>query len=594
MSWNLIANAEKRLAAETVLLKPAAGGDVRVALGYPNTYSVGMSNLGLQVIYSLLNSLEGVTCERFFLPDPDELEIYASSGRHLFTLESQRPLGDFDIVALTLAYENDYVNLVRILELAGLPIWSRERGEQHPLVLVGGPITLLNPEPVADFVDAFCIGEGEAVISQIVQAWRSVSSVSKGSRPALLEALAAIPGMYIPSMWEPYYTQGQFAGITPSGTALGSMNRLGDSQAKLGAVGAEPASSALPDTPNVISRANLSEEEYCQTLASSTILTEDTELGRSGLVEISRGCCYACRFCTVGFSYPKVRWKPLEMVWAGIEKLLPYTKRIGLISAAVGNYPHIEELCRRLVERNVSVAFSSLRSDMLPQAVIEALVSGGAKSITLAPEVGSDALRRSTNKRFTDAQYLETAERVFRSGIRNIRMYAMVGLPGENQSHLEALVDLVQSTRKLQVACGQAVGHITLSAGQFIPKPATPFQWNAMLDRKTAGQRLKYLEKQVSKTGGVNFAGESPKWALIQGALARGDRRMGQIIAQVCHTPGFSQFVAAFKRAGLELDELCCQMRDPDSVLPWQHLRTSWSNERLLKDWGLAARTLAE
>lgn len=564
MTWNLIKRSDLYKAEETVLQKPQSGGDVRIALGYPNVYEVGMSNLGLQVVYSILNSIPGVVCERFFLPSQAELEMYGQSGRRLFTMESQRPVSEFQIAAFTVAFEPDYVNIAKMLELAGIPLRSEDRSaEGCPLVLAGGAVSLLNPEPIADFLDVMCIGEAEDFLPQFIERFRSFTN---GSRKDLLSQFADLPGAYIPSFWQPVYKEGRFCGCIPR--------------------------SGCPD--NKISRLHLSAERYAETVQSSKFLTENTELGRSGLIEISRGCAFACRFCTVGFSYPKIRWKPLESVWKSIEELHKFTDRVGLISATAGTYPHIDELCRRLIESGISVAFSSLRVNSLPDSMLKALAAGGSKTVTLAPEVGSDALRRVANKLFTDAQYLETAGRAFEAGLVNLRMYSMIGLPGEREEHLQALADLARDSRKLQVSLGRGAGRITLSTGQLIPKPFTPFQWLAMLDKNTASKRMRFLEKAVSRIGGVDFACESPKLAAVQGLLARGDRRLGRVIELVYNRPSFGNWTKACREAGVDLEYELYEERSPeDAVFPWQHLTPEGSFAGLKREEAAAMKTAA-
>ncbi|MGM9992064.1 MAG: radical SAM protein [Candidatus Bruticola sp.] len=568
MSWNLIKRADQYKVRETVLKRSTAGGDVRIALGYPNTYEVGMSNLGMQVVYAILNSIPGVVCERFFLPDNQEMELYGRSGRRLFTLESQRPISEFQIVAFTIAFEPDYVNIAKIFDLAGLPFAAEDRikCDNCPLVLAGGAVSLLNPEPVANFIDVFCLGEAENFLPKFIEIYRCWQKHST-SKSKLLEMLCSLRGAYIPSFWcDCYDSQGHFQACNP---------RCG-----------------VPN--NQIERLHLTPKEYGASCQHSQILTENTELGYSGLVEISRGCAFNCRFCTVGFSYPKIRWKPLEKIWAAVEELRQYTDKVGLISATAGTYPHINELCQRLIAGKISVAFSSLRVDSLPDCMLQALAAGGSKTITLAPEVGSDALRRVANKRFTDAQYLAAAERAFAAGMINLRMYSMVGLPGEREEHLQALVDLAADTRRLQIKMGRGVGRITLSTGQLIPKPFTPFQWNSVLERNKAAKAIHYLERGVKRIGGVEFAGESPKQAMIQALLARGDRRFSQVISRVYQNPSFSAWIKACQEEGIDIKyELYRKRSVSNEVMPWSHLTPSGCLERLRRDEELTGRAVA-
>lgn len=552
MSWKLIARAEKRLAEEIALLKPPHGGDLRVALGYPNTYHVGMSNLGLQVVYGILNRTPGVRCERFFLPDPDEVEEYERHGRRLFSLESQQAIEEFDLVAITCSYENDYVNILRILELAGLPLWSQERTQSHPLVLVGGAVTLLNPEPIADFVDLFSVGEAEGLVEDLVDKLREVRNLSKADQ---LMGLAQVPGLYVPSLYEPRYEGERFLGLEP----------------KAG-------------VPAQIAKNYISREQFDEVNSSSCLMTENTEFANTFLIEVSRGCPYVCRFCTVGFSYPKVRWKPLDRLWEDIATVKQYQPRIGLISATVGNHPDIEKLCERLMQEDLSVAFSSLRADRLPDAILDTLVRGGSHSMTLAPETGSETLRKSINKRFSDAQYFEAAQRAFRRGIKNIKMYSMVGLPNELDEDMDALVAMVQETRKIQVAEGKGGGRITLGLGLFVPKPLTPYQWNPMATLDLALSRMQRVEKQLARVGGVKVNAEVPKTAILEGLQARADRRLGKVLARVYRKPSYRNWMKALAAEGLSLDHELYRLREPEEVLPWSHIASSWPKERLLRD----------
>lgn len=557
MQWRIIEKSQRRRAVEISLIQPTGGGDIHVALGYPNTYRVGMSHLGIQLIYAFLNQIPGVVCERFFLPDEEEMEWYKKSGSPLLTLESQRPVADHDLVAFTCNYEPDYVNILKMLELARLPLWQAERGDNHPLILLGGAITLLNPEPVADFFDFICVGEGENMMEPMVETLRATVGCSRQERLAAL----AEASFYIPSFYRPIYVGSRFGGLEPK----------------------EGYSRTVPK--NYIDRDLFAEQE-----THSVVLTEETEFGRSFLIEVSRGCPYICRFCTVGFSYPKVRWRSLDKLWKCIERVKPYHPKVGLVSATVGNHPEIKELCKKLMSEDLGVGFSSLRSDQLPDEMIQAMVKSGARSITLAPETGSESLRRSINKRFSDESYFDAAERAFRGGIQNLKMYSMVGLPNETEEDIEALIDLVRKTRDVQRRAGLASSRITLGMGLFVPKPLTPYQWSAQLGIKDAKKRMQTVMRALGGLGGVRVTSESPRIATIEGLLARADRRMASVLEEVRWDPSFPGFKKALGKFGLSFEEENYRVRAEDEMLPWEHIQASWPKDRLLKDAQRAAR----
>ena len=419
-------------------------------------------------------------------------------------------------------------------------------------MLVGGAITLLNPEPLADFVDLFSVGEAEGLVEDLVDKLREVRDQS---RPEQLQALAHVPGLYVPSLYEPQYDGERFLGLEPRQGA--------------------PASIAK----NYISR-----EQFESINSSSWLMTEETEFANTFLMEVSRGCPYVCRFCTVGFSYPKVRWKPLERIWEDLESVKHHRPRVGLISATVGNHPQIDQLCEGLMRENLGVSFSSLRADQLPDSILETLVRGGSKSMTLAPESGSEALRKSINKRFSDEQYFEAAKRAFDKGIKNLKMYSMVGLPNELDEDMDALVKLVEATRKVQVACGQGGGRITLGLGLFVPKPLTPYQWNPMATLKLAENRMLRVSSQLARVGGVKVNAEVPKTAILEGLQARADRRLGRVLLRVYRKPSYKNWLKALAEEGISLDYELYRQREPEEVLPWGHIASSWPKERLLRD----------
>lgn len=552
MLWKIVDRAKARLAAEIALVRPAQGGDLHVAIGYPNTYRVGMSHLGLQLIYGFLNAIPGVICERFFLPDEEEMGWYKACGSPLLTLEGQRPVADFDLVAFTCNYEPDYTNILVLLEMAGLPLWQAERRDGDPLVMLGGAVTLLNPEPMADFFDLICVGEGEGMMEPLVQVLRQTVGES---RPDRLRALAEQASMYVPSLYTPRYEGPRYLGLEP---AAGMPPRI---------------------KKNYIDRDLFAEQE-----THSLVLTEETEFGRSFLIEVSRGCPYICRFCTVGFSYPKVRWRSLEHLWKSIDRVRSHHPKVGLISATVGNHPEIRDLCAKLMEADLRVGFSSLRADQLPDEMIAAMVKSGSKSMTLAPETGSEALRRSINKKFSDEVYFDAAERAFRQGIENLKMYSMVGLPNESEEDIDALVALVGKTRALQRRVGNPGARVTLGMGLFVPKPLTPYQWSPQLGVKDAKRRMNVVKKALARDGGVRVTAESPRIATLEGLLARADRRMAAVLAEVRHEPSFPNYQKALTLHGLSFDEENYRERLPDEPLPWGHIEASWPTDRLQKD----------
>jgi radical SAM superfamily enzyme YgiQ (UPF0313 family) len=552
MQWKIIDKSRRRVADEIALLSPAGGGDIHVALGYPNTYRVGMSHLGIQLIYAFLNQIPGVVCERFFLPDTDELEWYRASGTPLLTLESQRPVGEHDVVAFTCNYEPDYVNILKMLELAGLPLWQAEREDNDPLVLLGGAVTLLNPEPMADFFDFICVGEGESMMEPMIESLRQTVGQKRQDR---LRELAQIKAFYVPNLYTPRYADGLFCGLEPAA-----------------------------GVPEKVQKNYIDRELFANQDTHSVVLTDETEFGKSFLIEVSRGCPYICRFCTVGFSYPKVRWRSVEQIWKSIEKVKPHHPKVGLISATVGNHPEIKELCQKLMEADLAVGFSSLRSDQLPDVMIQAMVKSGARSMTLAPETGSESLRRSINKRFSDESYFGAAERAFRGGITNLKMYSMVGLPNEAEDDIDALITLVKRTREVQRKSGKAAGRITLGMGLFVPKPLTPYQWAPQLGIKDAKKRMQKVKRALGGLGGVRVTSESPRIATLEGLLARADRRMGRVLESVRWDPSYGSYKKSLAEHGLSFEQENYRTRDAEEALPWGHIEASWPKDRLLKD----------
>ena len=439
-----------------------------------------------------------------------------------------------------------------MLEMAGIPRWQAQRQDNDPLVLLGGAVTLLNPEPMADFFDFICVGEGELMMEPMIDSLRQTLGQARQDR---LRELASQAGFYVPNLYTPQYENGLFQGLRPAAGVA-----------------------------EIVKKNYIDRELFARQDTHSVVLTDETEFGKSFLIEVSRGCPYICRFCTVGFSYPKVRWRSVDQLWRSIEKVRPHHPKVGLISATVGNHPEIRELCKRLMDADLAVGFSSLRSDQLPDEMIEAMVRSGARSMTLAPETGSEALRRSINKRFSDESYFDAAARAFRGGITNLKMYSMVGLPNETEDDIDSLVTLVKRTRDVQRKSGKSAGRITLGMGLFVPKPLTPYQWAPQLGIKEAKKRMQTVKRALGGLGGVRVTSESPRIATLEGLLARADRRMGKVLDEVRWEPSFGAFKKALTAHGLSFSQENYRTRDADEALPWGHIQASWPKDRLLKD----------
>ncbi|MGE3705402.1 MAG: radical SAM protein, partial [Vicinamibacterales bacterium] len=425
-SWQQRERARATLDKETgYVLKPHADR-LRVAIAFPNTYWVGMSNLGLQTMYRLLNAEPDIVCERFFLPPKQELADMVASRASIVTLESQTAVADFDVIAFSVSFEWDYVNVLTLLRLAGLPVYAAERSGRHPLVVIGGAVTFVNPEPLAPFADVIAAGEGEELVPSFARAFRAAAS-----RSDLLDLLTREPGFYVPSRYDPQYgADGSLAGWTSSGPV-----------------------------PMPVRKAAVRTTEALDPPATS-IFTPDTEFGSRFLVEVVRGCANLCRFCWAGYNYLPVRAFPTERILDLAAAARPFANRVGLVSIALCDHPDIERILARLLEMGYGISPASLRLDDLTPAIVRMLQESGERSITIAPETGSDRLRRVINKTVTNDEILDRAELIFASGIENLKLYFMIGLPTETDDDLVAIRELTLALRERMVAHARSRGHV--------------------------------------------------------------------------------------------------------------------------------------
>jgi radical SAM family uncharacterized protein len=551
MSRQLQQKTDALLAAERGAVFKPQGAEIAVALAYPNTYHVGMSNLGLHQIYSLLNNRPDTVCERVFLPDDEDLEAYEKTGTKLFSLESKRSAGEFDILAFSVSFEQDYLNILEMLRLAGIRADKRGRDAGDPLLVLGGICSFFNPEPLADFFDVVIVGEGEEVMGEFIDVFKAARG---RERKELLAALGRIPGVYVPEFYEVAYCE--------DGTIK--------ARAKL-----EPAA---PD--RIVKRT----VEYIDRLpAASAILTPDTEFSDRHLAEITRGCGRHCRFCMAGYIYLPPRNLGIDKAREQAERADDLCGRIGLVGAAISDYPDIGELCAA-IEGGVSV--SSLRADSVSEALIARLARSGHKTIAIAPEAGSERLRKVINKGVTEEDILRAADMIFGSGIPNLKLYFILGLPTETQADVDGILALAEKVREVQLRHARPqgrIGRITLSVNSFVPKPFTPFQWEPMETVEGLNKKLRSLEKAVRKIGNMNIIHDLPKWEYVQALLSRGDRRVGRLLA-AAHEAG-GDWKRAAKTEGMDTDFYVLRRRPFDEVLPWDFIDIGVRKEYLRNEY---------
>ena len=532
-----------------VTVNPHAGQ--KVAIVYPNTYFVGMSNLGLHIIYEEINLRNDSVCERIFLPEKKELEAYDKTKTPLMSVETQRPMHQFDVVAFDVTFEMDYFHIPLMLRHGRVPIMGKDRTEFDPIVIAGGPCATFNPEPFADFIDAFIIGEGEGIVSRVLDIIRD-GKMEGLDRHAILRQLANISGVYVPSLYVPIYSDdGEFKGYHIAEGA-----------------------------PKTIKR----HFEMLTSGGETVVATNYTEFGAMYIIEVARGCGRHCRFCMAGYCFRVPRVRPLEILKEGVDRAEKLGKKVGLMGAAISDYPEVDELVTYIRSKDMRYSCASLRADSLTQAVVDGLADSGQKTITIAPETGSERLRRVINKGISEEHLQNAATLSAKSGIQHMRLYIMIGLPTETDEDIEAIVGLAERTQAHMAEVG-CKGRLTLSINPFIPKPFTPFQWMAMDNQKTVEKKLQYIKKALQKNRRIEVLVESPKEAYIQGVLARGDRRLGAVLAACAADRGSKSFKSEMKAAGFDMDEMNYRERSFDEFLPWSHLDMGMDDGYLEMEW---------
>jgi len=498
------------LALEQETVTKDWGGRLPVAVVYPNSYYVGMSNLGIHNLYRLLNSYPNIVAERAFWE--------GNEAKKLLSIESQRQLKDFSMLAFSISYELDYFNAVKVLKAAGIPIYASERDESHPLVIAGGAAVTANPKPMASFMDCIGIGEAEVIMPQVVSLMTDCGSYS---RDELLSQLALLPGAYVPR----YHTE-----------KLVTRQWLKD----------------LDDFPT-----------------GSVVITPATELGDLYLIEVERGCNRGCRFCLVGASFCPMRSRSLGSLLSQAKEGLKYRRRIGLVGPAAFDHPQLDELAEGLVHLGAGLSISSLRVKPLSDNLIKNLVEGGVKTVAIAPEAGTFRLRRAIGKNISDDDILRAVGRMAGFGIKEIKLYFMIGLPSEDDGDVEAIINL-------SLRCKEAVDRrragcrLSLSIAPFIPKAGTPFQWLPMARLSVLRSRLTRIKKALAPKG-IKVKSESLLFSQIQAVLSRGDKRLDGIITEMeeLSPSGWKKVV---KKHELDVDYFAHQQWQPEGRLPWAEI----------------------
>jgi radical SAM family uncharacterized protein len=540
---------------------------VRVALAFPETYEIGMSHLGLKILYDIVNSEPAFLAERVFAPWGDMEQQMRERGVALYSLESYRPLREFDIVGFSLQYEMTYTNVLNMLDMAGIPIMSSERGEDDPIVIAGGPCAL-NPEPIADFIDAFVIGEAEEAIVALLASFQACRD-SGGSREELLREWARLDGIYIPSLYEPEYDGGKFRALTPSGDAPASVNRLW----------IEDLEAAPFPTAPVVPFLEAVHDRYT--------------------MEIMRGCTRGCRFCHAGMTYRPVRERSARNICGLIEEGLANTGYDGVTLASLSStdYSEIESLVsaltRQLSERRISISLPSLRLDSFSVGIAQRIQEVRKSGFTFAPEAATDRLRRVINKDYSEDRMFASLEDALTAGWDVFKLYFMVGLPTETEEDIAAIGDLIKKVRGMGRKRRGKRFRTNVSLSAFVPKPHTPFQWENMVDAETLKGKYRATTSRV-RDRDVKINWRDSELCMLEALLARGDRRIGKVVYAAwkagARFDGWSSelkpdiWEKALLEAGVDIDLVTDFSYAPGDPLPWDHIRTGVTRKYLLKE----------
>lgn len=557
MDWKLKKKHAAVLERETGYVKKVWGTYNTVCLAYPHYYRTGMANLGFQTVYKIFNEQSSFLCERVFLPDPGNDAEHISGTAEMFSLENQKPITQFDILAFSLSFENDYPNILKMLDLAGIPLLAKDRSERYPLLISGGIAPTLNPEPLADFFDLFILGEAEEALPQFCRYFEEARSLGHERRILLKNLQTKINNVYVPHLYEVKYSiDGRIQSIKPRETGL----------------------------PDKIKIQHIKDINSFST--EEVISAPQTEMEDMFLVEVSRGCARSCRFCAASFVYRPARFRDEGEIIASINRGLERKKKIGLVGTAVSDHPGLIRICEHIIAQGAQAGLGSLRIDRINEETVDLIKANGIETVALAPEAGSQRMRDLLRKGITETEIIHAIELLVKKEITSLRLYFMVGLPKEEEIDIDAIIELVKKIQHhiLHYFKGKKkFRRITLSINQFIPKPKTPLQWCALADVHESGKKIKKIKNAFGKDKQINVIHDVPRWNYIQALLSLGDRRVSEILLAVnCLEENWAQ---ALKEVNVNPDFYVYRQKQLDEILPWDIIDLGVSKAALVNEY---------